>query len=392
MSEKTKFKERRSKIKMKNKLEKVNFLQSKNNIRERGITLIALVVTIIVLLILASISISVILGDNGLIEMAREAGRKTNEAVEKEQGDIANITNEIKDYVNGTTEEKTLVQMFKDGELKVGDYINYENPTEGSYTADVEKTGSYHGNQTFSVENNDLHWRVLGIDEATGGLKLISGRPIKRKNVDGWDTNNPYFYMDGANAYEYGITELNNISKIFMNEKYAQDVRSVTIEDINEAVGIKTEEDINRVNLAENYNETYSFDNQYTPKSWLDNEQQTTVSGTSNGYYYSINSEEEPTVKVNETLFDMLFDNTDCYDEDSWGNGAMYWLASQSRYYDGSYVSFGLYMVECEQDVWNDFCNQGSYVVGGTMEFSSDRGPYSGYSRLRGSSCSYSSI
>ena len=71
--------------------------------------------------------------------MAREAGRKTNEAVEKEQGDIANLTNELKDYVNGTTGgEKTLVQMFKDGELQVGDYLNYEKgePTgEKSYTA-----------------------------------------------------------------------------------------------------------------------------------------------------------------------------------------------------------------------------------------------------------------
>ena len=46
MPEETKFRERRSKGKMKNNLEEVNFLV-KNTIQERGITLIALVVTIV---------------------------------------------------------------------------------------------------------------------------------------------------------------------------------------------------------------------------------------------------------------------------------------------------------------------------------------------------------
>ncbi len=352
MQKETKFKERRSKGKMKNNLEEVNFLEN-NTIRERGITLIALVVTIIVLLILASISISVILGDNGLIEMAKEAGRKTNEAVEKEQGDIANITNDIKDYLNGTTGEKTLVQMFRDGELQVGDYLNYEKGEttgEKSYTAKADKTGMDRAgeegitDQTFSVENNDLHWRILGIDKATGGLKLISGRPIKSDRVE--TDNDPYFYMYGANAYEYGMTELDNIAGIFKNE-YAQEIRSVTIEDINEAVGIK-KEDITRVNLDYNpeygekqYGESYKFDNQYTPESWLNNKQQTTVSGEVDGYYYSINDEEEPTVKVvNKTLSDMLFDNVEYLDNGV--SGANYWLASRGVCAYSDYAYFGI--------------------------------------------------
>lgn len=323
---------------------------TRKGLNVEGITLIALVVTIIVLLILASISISVILGDNGLIEMAKEAGRKTNEAVEKEQGDIANITNDIKDYVNGTTGEKTLVQMFEDGELQVGDYLNYENPTTGSYTATADRTGMDRAkmegitNQTFSVENNDLHWRVLGIDEKTGGLKLISGRPIKSDRVK--TDYDPYFYMYGANAYLNGKDELDNIAKIFKNE-YAQEVRSVTIEDINEAVGIK-KEDITRVNLAYNpeygekqYGEPYKFDNQYTPESWLNNKQQITVSETVDGYYYSINDNgEEPTVKVdNQTLFDMLFDNVEYFDNGV--SGANYWLASRGVYAYSDHAGFG---------------------------------------------------
>ena len=55
--------------------------KEKNN----GITLIALVVTIVVLIILAGISISVILGENGLVEKAKRAATQTEEAVANDE-------------------------------------------------------------------------------------------------------------------------------------------------------------------------------------------------------------------------------------------------------------------------------------------------------------------
>ena len=52
-----------------------------NNLNKNtGITLIALVVTIIVLLILAGISISMLTGQNGIINRTAEAKEKTNDA------------------------------------------------------------------------------------------------------------------------------------------------------------------------------------------------------------------------------------------------------------------------------------------------------------------------
>ena len=57
--------------------------------KQRGITLIALVVTIVVLLILASVSITVVFGDNGILELAKEAGEKTNNA---EDNDLRQMT------------------------------------------------------------------------------------------------------------------------------------------------------------------------------------------------------------------------------------------------------------------------------------------------------------
>ena len=55
----------------------------------RGITLIALVITIIVLLILAGVSISAVMGENGIATKAREAGNETEIAKEVEQIGIA---------------------------------------------------------------------------------------------------------------------------------------------------------------------------------------------------------------------------------------------------------------------------------------------------------------
>ena len=46
------------------------------NRQEKGITLIALVITIIVLLILAGVTINVILGENGLISITKNAGEE----------------------------------------------------------------------------------------------------------------------------------------------------------------------------------------------------------------------------------------------------------------------------------------------------------------------------
>ena len=43
----------------------------------KGITLVALVVTIVVLLILAGVSINLVLGENGLISNAKEAAKST---------------------------------------------------------------------------------------------------------------------------------------------------------------------------------------------------------------------------------------------------------------------------------------------------------------------------
>ena len=57
----------------------------------KGITLIALVITIIVLLILAGVTIAALSGDNGILKRAAEAKEQTNQKNDEETG--TNFTN-----------------------------------------------------------------------------------------------------------------------------------------------------------------------------------------------------------------------------------------------------------------------------------------------------------
>ena len=66
----------------------------KNN---RGITLIALVITIIVLLILAGVSIAMVTGDNGLLGQATRAGAETQVAEAKEMA-IMDVSTLVAQY------------------------------------------------------------------------------------------------------------------------------------------------------------------------------------------------------------------------------------------------------------------------------------------------------
>ena len=69
--------------------------------KNKGITLIALVITIIVLLILAGVSIATLTGDNGLLSKAQEAKEKTEEARRKEEQDLKNIEIQLQMQQNG---------------------------------------------------------------------------------------------------------------------------------------------------------------------------------------------------------------------------------------------------------------------------------------------------
>ena len=67
-----------------------------------GITLVALVVTIVVLLILAGVTLMYTMGDNSIFKKAQDAKNKTADTVKNEQEYMNSIDNMVNEYINGT--------------------------------------------------------------------------------------------------------------------------------------------------------------------------------------------------------------------------------------------------------------------------------------------------
>ncbi len=80
--------------------------------REKGITLVALVVTIIVLIILAGISINLILGDNGIITIAKKAKENVEIAKLEEQKELNELYMQIDKEQNSAGGNNDEIEEF----------------------------------------------------------------------------------------------------------------------------------------------------------------------------------------------------------------------------------------------------------------------------------------
>ena len=121
-------------------------IKRRNN---RGITLIALVVTIVVLLILAGVSLAMLRGENGIISKAQKSARETRLAKTKEsisleisdamineaiKGNKTLTDEQLKDIVNkyGEMDEDGDTIHTDDGDLSLKDLINGTTSGGGS--------------------------------------------------------------------------------------------------------------------------------------------------------------------------------------------------------------------------------------------------------------------
>ena len=112
-------------------------LARKNYSNQTGITLIALVVTIVVLLILAGVSINALFGDSGIINKAKDAQNKMDQATEKDQKGINELSNWLDSKINGNSggnttggdETPTEKPLITDSSLTSNDRTTSESTT-----------------------------------------------------------------------------------------------------------------------------------------------------------------------------------------------------------------------------------------------------------------------
>ena len=392
-------------------LKKLN-LKNKN-----AITLIALVVTIVVLLILAGVTISLLLDENGIIAKSKDA-RNANRAgtirdeislweadkVASENGagshesmdafltrlktrglindeDIQKIkdTRELqvgKEIIKFPSDAKTLVQAFKDEEIKVGDYLNYNDYVDETKTCTTTTNENGWADQKYTA-TKDTYWQVLGLDETGERLMLISQSPIKKEmkqkdqtgqevgrakirlasienavklgassggssTID-WETT-PYLVLKGAYSYVNCKQILNNISGIYSTS--LGKAESLTAEEINRLIGVTVDYTNKKVyaNSDPNTNidkwgvlgNQYTYkETDYTPESYINNKTHATA-GTqtdpATAYYYQWGN-----LTIEDTLKTILFNGTT---RDA-NFAKSYWLASPAVLANSGSADFG---------------------------------------------------
>ena len=200
----------------------------------KGITLVALIITIIVLLILAAVAISAIKGD-GIISHAKNAKTQYEEAQKKEQDMLEYYEATLSGKVGAWKQEGAAVtKINSDGtktQLKIGDYVAYN---AGSFThtpvvANGAGTSQSGGNSstgwtlaTSKLKTEALKWRVLGVNKK-GELELISADPTPQK-----------LYFANAEGYLNAEDNLNNFCyDLYGKGQYATGARSLKVDDID---------------------------------------------------------------------------------------------------------------------------------------------------------------
>ena len=226
----------------------------KNN---KGITLVALVVTIVVLLILAGVSINLVIGDNGIITKAKQAASATEEASAKNDMELfltglrmdkeldasfrladylsSNIGNEgIEDFLNNGDGTAQVAYKGNKYSVNLEDYtFEYLGKTDGMGVNRHIKQVLDNNNEDVpgiamveagELETEDLGWKVLSIND-DGTVNLIAN------NNTGFEVS-----LSGINGYTNGAKALNEIcSKLYggleINGKKVLSARSANQED-----------------------------------------------------------------------------------------------------------------------------------------------------------------
>ena len=144
---------------------------------KKGITLIALVVTVVVLIILAGVSINAVLGDNGIIKKANQAASVTKEAEVKEAINrtilefyLTNDYETLEDFLKAKAEDGSIDSVTKnaDGTLTVkkGEYsVTVENKTNSSGESG---SGGSTGGETQTPEITVGEIKVVANSTGTG--------------------------------------------------------------------------------------------------------------------------------------------------------------------------------------------------------------------------------
>lgn len=159
---------------------------------KRGITLIALIITVIVLLILAGVTINIVLGENGLFNKAKTSVAKHKNAQEKENTVLAGYETEINSYINGNRDYETEINRLK-AKIEELENANSCSTTEKIIGTWINNKPLY--KKTIIIENADATWKKIDLsgyfDSELDSIELLNFNCIRWYNKN---ENKYYLY------------------------------------------------------------------------------------------------------------------------------------------------------------------------------------------------------
>ena len=217
----------------------------KINMKEKGITLIALVITIIVLLILAGVTIATLMGDNGILTKATEARDKTKTAEEEEKVRLAvagALAEDNGDDIRQESLEDELANYFADEDYDVAVSTN-ETGEEGYLVTVTENNAegnqyfvSKDGNTSVQEKSNIMATLKIEGEKATGAPTIPDGFSHKEGNVDeGYviaDTSGNEFVwvpVDKNQKIKINVTSEQNIESLVLTDPYGDGIISENV-------------------------------------------------------------------------------------------------------------------------------------------------------------------
>ena len=231
------------------------FEMKKITIKNNGITLIALVITVIVLLILAGVTIATLTGENGILTRASDAAERTEIGAEKEGISVAYVgvlarkngeTNINADDMNEEFSKNNTNAEAKDGiKIYFPDSqrwykIDSKGNITGPYASEDEMgttlgdvyTDEMIGQKVTYSSNGQSNWIIFGKDES-GNVLLTTESPI----ANGF---NLYRSAEKWLSYE---NDLKQACSGYGGEIQGKTVtsRSITMEDINYVTGFNVD-------------------------------------------------------------------------------------------------------------------------------------------------------
>ncbi len=243
--------------------------------KNKGITLIALILTIVIMLILLAVGASYIINDN-LIGRADNTVKAANNKINQQQTIVDDLMGELNKSTAAhdwqyTDETRVAIKCVCDDckeaanstegrILYIGQQIMYTSTGTGSSSISEEKSGiaqaktdgqswaTSYGVQTVNIASDDTKWVVLGAESSNGNdgtnetLLLTTQTPTTEK-----------IKMYGYQPYNHAVDEINRMCK----EIYGTDARGMTIEDVNECLNYKNPKGMYYINNK--WNETQNL-------------------------------------------------------------------------------------------------------------------------------------